>query len=66
MKLDTTTAKNAINLVLPIVLGGGILYWMYRGFDFGKLSYVCTHQIDWWWMGFSLIFGVTAQMFRGL
>ena len=36
MKLDTTTAKNAINIVLPIVLGGGILYWMYRGFDFGK------------------------------
>ena len=66
MKLDTTTAKNAINIVLPIVLGGGILYWMYRGFDFGKLSDVCMHEMDWWWMGFSLIFGVTAQMFRGL
>lgn len=57
--------KNILNIALPILLGGGIFYWMYRGFDFSKLV-EANERIDWWWMAFSLIPGIMAQVFRGL
>ena len=58
--------KNTLNILLPIVLGGGILYWMYRGFDFTRIEQSLLHETNWWWMAFSLVFGITAQVFRGL
>ena len=57
--------KKTVNIALPILLGGGILYWMYRDFDFSKLA-EANEQINWWWMLISLIPGITAQVFRGL
>ena len=57
--------KKTVNIVLPILLGGGILYWMYRDFDFSKLA-EANKQINWWWMLISLIPGIMAQVFRGL
>lgn len=58
--------KNVLNIAIPFVLGGGILYWMYRGFNFDALRQTFTSGMNWWWMAFSMIFGVTAQMFRGI
>lgn len=58
--------KNTANAALPILLGGGILYWMYKDFDFSVLESTVQHGMNWWWMSFSLVFGVTAQLFRGL
>lgn len=57
--------RKTVNIVLPILLGGGILYWMYRDFDFSKLA-EANEQINWWWMLLSLVPGITAQVFRGL
>ena len=51
---------------MPILLGCGILWWMYRNFDFGSIATTLLHETNWWWMAFSLVFGVTAQLFRGL
>ncbi len=56
----------AVKLVLPVLLGGVILYWMYRDFDFGRIGRVMLHDMDWTWMILSLPFGVTAQLFRGI
>lgn len=56
----------AVKLVLPIFLGGLILYWMYRDFDFNRIEDVMLHDMDWTWMLLSLPFGVTAQLFRGV
>lgn len=56
----------ALKILLPIVLGGGILYWMYRGADFKALRSVLTGEMDWAWMLLSLPFGVLAQVCRGL
>lgn len=39
---------------------------MYRNFDFELLRSTLNGGMNWWWMVFSLIFGVTAQLFRGL
>ena len=52
--------------MLPLILGGAILYWMYRDFDFGEVRQVLLHEMDWTWMLLSMPFGITAQLFRGL
>ena len=50
---------------MPLVLGGAILWWMYRGFDFGSISHVLLHEMSWTWMLLSFPFGILAQAFRG-
>ena len=57
--------KKTLKLILPIVLGGFILFWVYHNFDFTKVGEVLLHGTNWWWMFFSLLFGVLAQVFRG-
>lgn len=60
------TIKKALNIGIPFVLGGAILWWMYRDFDFKEMEQTFLYDMNWGWMLFSLIFGVTAQLFRGL
>ena len=54
-----------IKIVLPLLLGGVILYWMYRDFDFHSISNVLFHKMNWMWMLLSFPFGISAQAFRG-
>ncbi|MBQ9362788.1 MAG: flippase-like domain-containing protein [Bacteroidaceae bacterium] len=56
--------KKVLNVLVPFCLGGGILYWMYRDTDFGLMGQTFLHGMNWWWMLFSLVFGVAAQLFR--
>lgn len=60
--------KNIISsvakVVLPFILGGAILWWMYRGEDFSTISHVLTEEMNWTWMLLSFPFGILAQMFR--
>lgn len=60
------TIKKTVNIILPFAFGGAIMWWMYRGFDFSKISDTLMHGMNWWWMALSLVFGITAQVFRGL
>lgn len=60
-----TLANNAFKVLLPLALGGAILYWMYRGFDFKSIEDVVMHEMDWTWMLLSFPFGVLAQTIRG-
>lgn len=60
------SAKRIANIVLPFLLGGGILWWMYRNTDFQEIEHTVMHDMSWGWMLFSLVFGVTAQLFRGM
>ncbi|MBR1411444.1 MAG: flippase-like domain-containing protein [Prevotella sp.] len=57
--------SNVAKVVLPFVLGGAILWWMYRGEDFSVISRVLTEEMNWTWMLLSFPFGILAQMFRG-
>ena len=57
--------SNVAKVVLPFVLGGAILWWMYRGEDFSVISRVLTEEMNWSWMLLSFPFGILAQMFRG-
>ena len=58
--IQTTT-----KIALPLLLGGAILYWMYRGFDFERVREVMLHEMDWTWMLLSFPFGILAQALRG-
>lgn len=57
--------KRTLKIILPILLGGFILYWVYRDFDFSKAGEVLLHDTDWGWMLLSLFFGVMSHVFRG-
>lgn len=54
-----------LKVVLPMILGGAILYWMYRGEDFTGMWHVMTSEMDWKWMWLSFPFGILAQAIRG-
>ncbi len=60
-KIANTCAK----VTLPLLLGGAILYWMYRDFDFRSMGHVLLHEMDWAWMAASFPFGILAQVLRG-
>jgi len=57
--------NKVVKIVMPLLLGGVILWWMYRGFDFGSIRHVLFHEMSWTWMLLSFPFGIMAQVFRG-
>jgi len=59
------TIHSLFKIMLPLILGGAILYWMYRGFDFQSIRDVLFHEMNWTWMLLSFPFGILAQAFRG-
>lgn len=58
--------RSILKIVLPLALGGAILWWMYRGMDWETLSLALTSGMDWTWMWLSFPFGILAQVFRAL
>ena len=57
--------SNLLKVIMPLILGGAILYWMYRDFDFQTVGDVMLHEMNWTWMLLSFPFGILAQMMRG-
>jgi uncharacterized protein (TIRG00374 family) len=64
MELKSILA-NVVKIVLPFILGGAILWWMYRGEDLSTISHVLTEEMNWTWMLLSFPFGILALAFRG-
>ena len=54
-----------MKILMPLLLGAAILYWMYRGEDWQQIWHVMTGEMDWTWMLLSFPFGIMAQLFRG-
>ena len=54
-----------LKVTTPFILGGAILYWMFRNFDFNSMERVLCEEMNWWWMLLSFPFGILAQAFRG-
>ena len=59
------TSSVILKILMPLVLGAAILYWMYRGEDWQQICHVMTEEMDWTWMLLSFPFGIMAQVFRG-
>ena len=57
--------NQTVKVSLPLLLGGAILWWMYRGLDFQLVRHVLLHEMSWTWMLLSLPFCVLAQTLRG-
>ena len=57
--------NDSLKVALSLLLGGLILYWMYRDFDFRQVEHVLLHEMNWTWMLLSFPFGILAQAFRG-
>lgn len=53
-----------LRIILPFVLGLGILWWMYREMAWSDFLRVLTGEMNWGWMLFSLVFGLLAQQVR--
>uniref|UniRef100_UPI003FF0C78C lysylphosphatidylglycerol synthase transmembrane domain-containing protein n=1 Tax=Alloprevotella sp. TaxID=1872471 RepID=UPI003FF0C78C len=56
--------KITLQIMLPFVLGLGILWWMYRGTNWSDFGHYVLHEMNWWWMLLSLAFGILPQMAR--
>lgn len=59
-----TLLPQVLKIVIPLFLGGAILYWMYRDFDFQSIKHILSNEMNWWWMILSMPFGILAQTFR--
>ena len=55
-----------MKVVLPLLLAGAILWWMYRGFQWDEMWTVLQTDMSWTWMLLSFPFGISAQVFRAL
>ncbi len=54
-----------LKIAFSLLLGGAILYWTYRDFDWAKVEHVLLHGMDYGWMLLSLVFGVLSHVLRG-
>lgn len=57
--------KKVLKVVLPLALGGFILVWVYKDFDFSHVWDVIQHGMNYWWMLLTLVFCVFSHVFRG-
>jgi len=58
--------ENIAKVLIPLLIGGVILWWMYRDIAWEDIRQEVTTEMDWTWMLLSLPFGITAQLFRAL
>lgn len=55
-----------MKIVLPLLIAGGLLYWMYRDFDFTEVKRIFLNEMNLWWLFASLIPITLSHIFRGL
>ena len=55
-----------MKIVLPLLVAGALLYWMYRDFDFSEIKRIFLHEMNVWWLGASLIPITLSHVLRGL
>lgn len=56
--------RNTLKIIFPLLLGGLILWWMYRDFNWNGLWSALNGGINWTWMWLSMPFGILAQVLR--
>ena len=64
LALNLPSVSKLFKIAFPLVLGGLILWWMYRDFDWNGLWDALNDGMNWTWMWLSMPFGVLAQVLR--
>ena len=62
----TKILKNTMKILLPLVIAGALLYWMYRDFDFVEAKRIFLHEMNIWWLVASLVPITLSHVMRGL
>lgn len=57
--------KKGLKVLLPLILGGAIMVWVYKGFDFSRLG-AALGRMNWFWLIVSFVFEILSHVFRGL
>lgn len=58
--------KNAIKIVVPLLIAGVLLFYMYRDFDFAEAKRIFLHEMNVWWLVASLVPITLSHVMRGL
>lgn len=58
--------SNILKIVLPLLIAGGILYYMYRDFDFAEAKHIFLHEMNLWWLLATVIPITLSHVMRGL
>lgn len=58
--------KTTMKIALPLLVAGGLLYWMYRDFDFAEAKHILLNETNVWWLLASLIPITLSHIIRGL
>lgn len=66
MKISLSKIKSVVRFALPILLGVALLWWLYRDIDWADVQSIVQHQLDYGVLSFSLLFGLAANVVRGL
>ena len=64
LALNLPSVSKLFKIAFPLVLGGLILWWMYRDFDWNGLWDALNDGMNWTWMWLPMPFGVLAQVLR--
>ena len=58
--------SNILKIVLPLLIAGAILYYMYRDFDFAEVGRIFRDEMNIWWLFATLIPITLSHIMRGL
>lgn len=58
--------KNTAKCLVPLLIAGVILYYMYRDFDFAEAWRIFTEETNVWWLFASLIPILVSHILRGM
>lgn len=66
MEISLSTIKSVARFALPILLGVALLWWLYKDVDWDDVQSILQHQLDYGVLALSLLFGLFANVVRGL
>lgn len=66
MKEGKLSRQQIYQIIVAFALGIGIVYWLYKDFDFSEVVVLLKYNTNWGWMIASLLFGVLSHVVRGL
>ncbi|MEG1615398.1 MAG: lysylphosphatidylglycerol synthase transmembrane domain-containing protein [Bacteroidales bacterium] len=58
--------QNSLKLILPLLIGGGIIWYLYKGQNFEEMKQVLDSGIEWKWIFLSLLFAILSHVVRAI